>query len=146
MPLETDASTDATDRKKIKAAALDYMESWYSGDASRMERALHPELAKRAYLPGSEGTPELSKLTATQLIENVRSGRGKRETDHRAEVQILDIFGHAASVRGRMAAWVDYMHLAKVGDDWKIINVLWELTPERWAERGGKPRRLSDQP
>ena len=38
------------------------------------------------------------------------------------------------------AAALDYMHLVKVDSEWKIINVLWELTPERWAERGGKER------
>ena len=31
----------------IRATALDYIEGWYAGDAARMERALHPELAKR---------------------------------------------------------------------------------------------------
>ncbi len=33
--------------KAIKEAALDYGEGWYEGNAERMERALHPELAKR---------------------------------------------------------------------------------------------------
>jgi len=34
--------------------ALDYTEGWYAGDAARMERALHPELAKRMYRKTSE--------------------------------------------------------------------------------------------
>jgi len=25
---------------------MDYIEGWYAGDAARMEKALHPELAK----------------------------------------------------------------------------------------------------
>src|SRR4051812_14973787 len=37
----------AADSAAIKATALDYIEGWYTGDAERMERALHPELAKR---------------------------------------------------------------------------------------------------
>jgi hypothetical protein len=32
------------------------------------------------------------------------------------------------------------MHIVQVGDEWKIINVLWELTPEAWASRSDKPR------
>src|SRR5688572_20651239 len=35
------------DSELIKQAALDYIEGWYEGNAERMERALHPELAKR---------------------------------------------------------------------------------------------------
>src|SRR5262245_52406842 len=35
------------DLAAIKQTALDYIEGWYEGSAERMERALHPELAKR---------------------------------------------------------------------------------------------------
>jgi len=42
------AQTSASDdNASIKKTALDYIEGWYAGDAARMERALHPELAKR---------------------------------------------------------------------------------------------------
>src|SRR5215207_8801778 len=37
----------AADTTAIRAAALDYAEGWYAGDADRMARALHPELVKR---------------------------------------------------------------------------------------------------
>ena len=32
---------------EITAAALDYVEGWFDGDADRMRRALHPDLVKR---------------------------------------------------------------------------------------------------
>jgi putative lumazine-binding protein len=35
------------DADLIKQTALDYIEGWYEADAVRMERALHPDLAKR---------------------------------------------------------------------------------------------------
>ena len=35
------------DKVAIREAVLDYIEGWYSGDPARMERALHPDLAKR---------------------------------------------------------------------------------------------------
>jgi hypothetical protein len=37
----------AADSAGIKSAALDYIEGWYTGNARRMEQALHHELAKR---------------------------------------------------------------------------------------------------
>ena len=37
----------AADTAAIRAAALDYIEGWYAGNAGRMERAVHPDLAKR---------------------------------------------------------------------------------------------------
>ena len=43
-------------RAAIVTTALDYIEGFYDGDAVRMERSLHPELAKRiAYVdPATE--------------------------------------------------------------------------------------------
>ena len=62
------------------------------------------------------------------------------DPNRRAEVIILDRYEGAASVRTTFDQWIDYMHIVKVGDDWKIINVLWELTPETWASRTDKAR------
>ena len=36
-----------TDAEAIVDTVLDYFEGWFDGDRARMERALHPELAKR---------------------------------------------------------------------------------------------------
>ncbi|MEX2284674.1 MAG: nuclear transport factor 2 family protein [Gemmatimonadota bacterium] len=41
------SAQSAADSAAIRATALDYVEGWYTADAARMERALHPELAKR---------------------------------------------------------------------------------------------------
>src|SRR5207247_1980950 len=36
------------DRSAVTKVVLDYFEGWFEGDAARMKRALHPELAKRS--------------------------------------------------------------------------------------------------
>ena len=46
-----------------------------------------------------------------------------------ADVTILVIYGGMASVKIVAGVWVDYMHIAKVDGDWKIVNVLWEMSP-----------------
>ena len=40
---------DRGDLAAIEACVRDYFEGWFDGDAARMERALHPELAKRSF-------------------------------------------------------------------------------------------------
>jgi hypothetical protein len=30
-----------------------------------------------------------------------------------------------------MRDWVDYMHIAKFNGKWVIVNVLWELKPQK---------------
>jgi hypothetical protein len=42
------AESSADDRAAVVRTALDYFEGWFDGDAARIERALHPELAKRS--------------------------------------------------------------------------------------------------
>ena len=125
------------DEAKIRATVTDYMEGYYFADAERMERSLHPHLAKRAYLPGPDGKPRISFMSAMELVQVTRKSKDR---NRRAEVAILDRYGSAASVKATMAEWVDYMHLVKVGTEWKIINVLWELTPEAWKAWGGGAR------
>ena len=123
LALAASVRAQTADEQLIKARALDYAEGWYAGDADRMARAVHADLAKRIVVNG-----EVKSMTAAQLVDATRRGVGVKTPKEQqlANVKILDIFNNAASVRVEMSGWVDYMHLAKFGDDWKIVNVLWE--------------------
>jgi CubicO group peptidase (beta-lactamase class C family)/ketosteroid isomerase-like protein len=129
----------SVDSAAIRAAALDYVDGWYTGDASRMERALHSDLAKRIWRPDPErGGGRMENQTAMTLVQGTRRGWGKQTPEplRRREIEILEIFGNAASVRARMTDWIDLMHLARVNGEWKIVNVLWEFSH---PERGERP-------
>lgn len=119
----------AADSAAIRQAALDYIEGWYEGNGERMQRALHPELAKRIVNTDPRGRNVLGQQGALTLINNTKAGGG-RETpadQQRKDVRILDTFGNTASVRIDAATWVDYLHVAKWNGRWVIVNVLWEL-------------------
>ncbi len=120
----------AADSAAIRATALDYVEGWYTGDAARMERALHPELAKRIVNTNPQnGRNSLGQQSAMTLVLNTRNGGGKDTPPDQMQkdVVILDSFRNAASVRATMSGWIDYMHLARWNGRWVIVNVLWEL-------------------
>ncbi len=120
------------DAAAIKQAALDYIEGWYEGNAERMERALHPELAKRIVRTDKEGRSMLGQMSAMSLVQGTRRGGGKQTPKERQQkdVTILDVFGNAASVKIVASDWVDYLHAAKFNGRWVIVNVLWELKPD----------------
>ena len=122
------------DSAAIRATALDYIEGWYTGDAERMERALHPELAKRIiYQPTQAGgRSRLDSQSAMTLVRGTRAGGGKRTPPDRVQkdVTILDIYENAASVKIVAGAWIDYLHVARSDGRWQIVNVLWELKPQ----------------
>jgi len=116
----------------IRATALDYVEGWYTGDAARMERALHPELAKRIVNTNPQnGRSSLGQQSAMTLVQSTRNGGGKNTPAEQMQkdIVILDVFQNTASVRATMSGWIDYMHLAKWNGRWVIVNVLWEMKP-----------------
>jgi hypothetical protein len=123
------AAQTPADSAAIRAAALDYVEGWYTADAARMERAVHPELAKRIVESDQNGRSRLGQQSALTLVTNTRGTQPVPADRQVKDIRILDIFGSSASVRAEMAGWIDYMHLAKWNGQWKIVNVLWELRP-----------------
>ena len=122
----------AADSAGIRATALDYIQGWYTGDARRMEQALHPELAKRIVETDPKSKKSvLSQMGAKELIQYTREGGGQKTPAKRRQedVSILDIYQGAASAKVIAADWVDYLHLARWNGRWLIVNVLWELKP-----------------
>ena len=129
-PILVSAQSSA-DSAAIRQTALDYIQGWYGGDGPRMERALHPELAKRIVRTDTLGHYRLDTQSAMTLVQNTRTGGGKDTptADRHDEVRILDIYRNAASVRINASYWVDYLQMAKWRGRWVIVNVLWELKP-----------------
>jgi hypothetical protein len=123
------AAQTAADSTAIRQTALDYIDGWYTGDAARMERAVHPELAKRIVRTDSLGRSMLGQQSAMTLVQNTRNGGGKDTPipDRHDDVRILDIYQNAAVARVDASSWVDYLELAKWRGRWVIVNVLWEL-------------------
>jgi hypothetical protein len=123
------SAQSAADSAAIRATALDYIEGWYAGDGARMERALHPELAKRIVMTDPKsGRSQLRQMSAMALVQGTRSGGGTEipAQTRKNDVKILDIYQNVASVRVTAATWIDYMHVAKSNGRWVIVNVLWE--------------------
>ncbi len=130
---QTTAAVADTQKAAITQTALDYIEGWYTGDAERMERALHPELAKRIVHTNPQGQSRLDQMSAMSLVQGTRRGFGKQTPKEKQlkEITILDVFENAASVKIVASDWIDYLHIAKFNGRWVIVNVLWELKPEK---------------
>jgi len=97
-----------------------------------MERALHPELAKRIVQDDPKTHKSvLNQMGAKELVKYTREGGGRDTPAQRqqADVSILDIYQGAASAKVIAGDWVDYLHLARWNGRWQIVNVLWELKP-----------------
>src|SRR3989441_11085753 len=90
-------TTSSDENDAIRKTALDYIEGWYSGDAARMERALHPELAKRMISTDPKtGRSQFNHMGAMTLVQRTREGIGKKIPQDRQskEVTILDRYNN----------------------------------------------------
>lgn len=134
---QTQTQAPATpDAELIKQTALDYIEGYYEGNGERMERALHPELAKRIVRRDDRGRYSLGQMSAMTLVQITRMGGGKDipKDKQQKDVTVLDIFGNAAVAKIIASDWIDYLQLAKWNGRWVIVNVLWELKPKEPAK------------
>lgn len=119
----------AADRTAILEAAKDYIEAWLDGDAERMARCLHPDLAKRSVELAADGCT-VENLTRDDMVAATAEGRG-RKYERPYDVSILDAFGGIATVRVLSSVCMDYLHVARCGERWLLVNVLWQRRPGR---------------
>ena len=116
----------------VRATVLDYFEGWFDGDPKRMERALHPLLAKRSWAQDLARTPALSTTTKAQMVLFTSRGNGRTDGDgRRLHIEVVEVSGHIATVVVHSDAYVEYLHLVATPDGWRIVNALWRYADGR---------------
>jgi hypothetical protein len=129
-----DETIQPQDAEAITACILDYFEGWFDGDATRMDRALHPGLAKHAIGQDAARSGTLDVTTKDEMVAATRDGRGRlRDVADRAiRIEIASVSGDIANVVVHSAVYVEYVLLARTGGSWRITSALW-----RWADGNG---------
>jgi hypothetical protein len=111
------------DRDAVVATVTDYWVGWFDGDPARMERALHPALAKTGVAPD-----QISRaMTAAEMVGWTRDGEGVAEkpSDFTYDIVVNDVYDRIATVTVHSAVYREYLHLVRDSDGWKIINALY---------------------
>ena len=121
------AQTSSSDVGEVESVVRDYIEGWYTGDAGRMDRALHEDLVKR--IPVHEGSPAMTRLhpvTKSRMLEMTAEGGGKNP-EAAFEISVDDVSTDIATARVLSPEYLDYLHLAKTQEGWKIVNALFHV-------------------
>lgn len=126
-------SQEKSDSLLIKEASLNDVEDFYTNDYNRVIKAVHPELAKRIVVKDEFGHFSVKNMGASDLASSAlryKPANDNKNLPFKAEVIIYDISKDIASVKllQNKMAFFDYLHLAKINGEWKIINVLWAKT------------------
>lgn len=123
----------AADEAGVHAAVLDYVEALYNVEPERIARSVHEDMHKIGYWRQSDDA-EYREIPMNYEQLHRLAGRWNQSgesanADSPKEIVVLDVLDKTASAK-LVAEWgIDYFHLVKVGDQWKIRNVLWQSHP-----------------
>ena len=130
--LESAATKD--DKMAVKRATLNYVEGFYEGDASKLKAALKPTMFKFGwgYDKKNGKYREGRQMKYEQAIYYANNAKEKgwiAKPDAIKKAEVLDVMTITALTKVTATWGVDYMLLAKNGDDWKIEQILWAGLP-----------------
>ena len=135
------------DKEPVVAAARDYMEGALNADAERMARGVHPELTKVVVNTYPQtGRQFLSYNTSTLLVEWTRGAAEQMaNVDKNVDVTVFDIGDSLAAARAIGQNWYDFLQLAKINGQWRIVNVLWARNRLQAEDQSGVQPEPTDR-
>jgi hypothetical protein len=124
--MATNQMDASQDEAAVIAVATEYFQAWFMGDGERMRAVLHPHLAKRCHRTPGTDSLVLHEDPTESLIEDTAGGEGT-SFEPSQDVTVCALSGDIASVIVRSQPFDEYLHLARFGDRWLIVNALYRV-------------------
>ena len=123
------------DFKAVENAILDYVEALYLVDSTRIIKSVDPKLRKIGYWynPKEKAYRDNLEMTHQQLVRLAakwNSDYDQADENSPKEIEIFDVNSKTASAKLTAVWGIDLFHLAKVDNQWKIVNVIWQSQPD----------------
>lgn len=118
----------AKDMDAIIKAALNYTDSWFNTDAGGLNSVLHKEFVKRSVFLDEKTREEFFlNQDKEELIKGANNYTGNIVPNEKRQIDItvLTSYGNMAAVRTETSSFIEYLHLARINTEWKIINSLY---------------------
>ncbi|TMM28786.1 nuclear transport factor 2 family protein [Polaribacter aestuariivivens] len=123
------------DFKGVENAILNYVEALYLVDSTKIIKSVDPKLRKIGfwYHPKEKAYRDNLEMTHEQLVR--LAARWNSDSDQADEnspkkIEIFDVNSKTASAKLTAVWGIDLFHLAKVDNQWKIVNVIWQSQPK----------------
>ena len=119
------------DKVEVENAVKDYVEGFYYGDTSKIQRSISPDVIKHGYYRGkSSETYTKDTMSFRQCVDyaaNVKKrGVNPKVESFPKKIEVFDVLDKTASAK--LTAWwgTDYLLLSKLNGKWMITHVLWQ--------------------
>jgi hypothetical protein len=127
------AAQSTAERAAVERAVLDYVEGFYEGDTTKLQRSVHPEVSKYGfYIPRDSSRYVGEAMPWAEFLAYARRVRARNRpppADAPKIVAVFDVLDQTASAKLTAYWGVDYLLLAKRDGRWMIYRVLWQTPP-----------------
>ena len=109
--------------KEIELLITNYFEGIFNGDVGKLETCFH----KNVFIYGDIKGVEYLK-SVNEYLNGVKNRQSPKDLNERLKMKIIgiDIMGKIAMVKLHVPMlgynYYDYLSLAKIDDNWKIVN------------------------
>jgi len=126
--ITSEAQMNSIEGEAIQETIHNYIENFFENNFEEMNKSIHPRLAKRGL--NQDGT--LSTDFPPEKLKELMETKPKFEKKNQYNVvKDIVIFGNMASASLKTGypktRWTEYIHLVKLNNEWKIINVFWDF-------------------
>jgi Putative lumazine-binding len=118
----------ASDPSGPRSTLDDYASSWFDRDTERARSVYHPAFVERRDVLPDDGL-KLEEVSIDDVVTEVSRG-APEGAERRWEAEVLSVDGDIASGRIAVGPWDTYLHLARFGDRWLIVNILYRTRAE----------------
>ena len=119
------------DKSEVESAVKDYVEGFYYGDTSKIQRSISPDLIKHGYYRSKTSDNYQKDTMSFRQCVDYAANVKKRGVNPKIEsfpkkIEVFDVLDKTASAK--LTAWwgTDYILLSKLNGKWMITHVLWQ--------------------
>lgn len=126
------AAAQGDDRAAVHQAALDYVTAVYESKPELIERSVSRDLTKHGFMRQKDGSYRRSPMTYQELVSVAKEWNANKKQDVSIkEVKVGEVFDQTATAMVRASWGIDFMQLAKIDGQWKILNIVWQSHPPK---------------
>jgi hypothetical protein len=133
------APAQSPDRKAVYEAARDYVEAMYKSEPYRIERSVDHSIVRRGYYwKGLDSTySDLKVMSYEQILQYAKDWNksGWLPANAPETVDVYDVQDKIACAKITAYWGTEYLQLAKVGEKWKILHILWQGIPKKASQK-----------
>ena len=126
-------NAQSADRRAVYDASMDYIDAFYKSEPFRLERSVFRDVIRRGfYWKGLDSAySDMRSMSYDQMVQFSKDWNKSNwlPDDAVKKVDVLDVQDQTAISKITVYWGTEYLELARIDKNWKIINIIWQSSP-----------------